>query len=119
MIEGRRAGGKHAMGARVIVLRDWRCLDPIDEPSPMSVPRKRDLLRRGAEKWQPLRLLLSPPMIVFFTALFAGLLLTALVMWVSVVGFSLAALLVFHVARKYVWPHAKAAFGGRSAKPIA
>jgi|SRR5262249_11761354 len=118
MIEGRIPAGKPARGARVIVLRDWRCLEPMDEPSAMSAVRKRDVPRRSAERWQPLRLLLSPPMIVIFSAIFAGLLLTALIMWVSVIGFSLAALLIFHIARKYLWPHARAAFG-RTPKPAA
>jgi hypothetical protein len=119
MIEARRPVSKHATGARVVVLRDWRCLEPMDEPSPTSAVRKRDLSRRNAEKWQPLRLLLSPPMIVIFSAVFAGLLLTALIMWVSVIAFSLAAVVIFHVARTYLWPRAKSWFGSDAAKPIA
>jgi hypothetical protein len=94
------------------VLRDWRCLEPMDEPSPTSVPRKREALRRNAAKWQPLQFLLSPPAIVVLSAIFAGLLLTAVIMWVSVIGFALAAAVVFHLVRKYVWPRLRSTLGG-------
>ena len=111
MIQARMSHGRNQAAERVVVLRDWRCLEPMDEPSPNSVPRKRDALRRNAAKWQPLQILLSPAAIVILSAIFAGLLLTAVIMWISVVGFVLAAAVVFHLGRKYVWPRWKATFG--------
>jgi hypothetical protein len=118
MIQTRMPPSKPQAGERVVALRDWRCLEPMDEPSPKSTLRKRGLLRKAA-KLQPLRLLLSPPMIVILSAIFAALVLTAFFMWVSVVGFALAGLLIFHVVRKYLWPRIKSAFGGGADKAIA
>jgi hypothetical protein len=115
MMQARMSQGRSQVAERVVVLRDWRCLEPMDEPSPNSVPRKRDALRRNAARWQPLQILLSPPAIVVLSAIFAGLLLTAVIMWVSVIGFALAAAVVFHLGRKYVWPRVKATFGGARA----
>jgi hypothetical protein len=115
MMQARMPHGRNQAAERVVVLRDWRCLEPMDEPSATSVPRKRDALRRKAAKWQPLQILLSPPAIVILSAIFAGLLLTAVIMWVSVIGFALAAAVAFHLGRKYVWPRVKATFGARAA----
>jgi hypothetical protein len=115
MMQAQMLHSRNQAAERVVVLRDWRCLEPMDEPSPNSVPRKRDALRRNAAKWQPHRILLSPPAIVILSAIFAGLLLTAVIMWVSVIGFVLAAAVFFHLGRKYIWPRMKATFGTRTA----
>src|SRR5262245_5494139 len=119
MIQARMSHNRHQAAERVVVLRDWRCLEPMDEPSPTSVPRKRAAMQRNAAKPQALQFLLSPPAIVIVSAIFAGLLLTAVVMWVSVIGFVLAAAVVFHVVRKYVWPSVKPTFGGDTDKAAA
>jgi hypothetical protein len=111
MVQARMSHSRHQVAERVVVLRDWRCLEPMDEPSPTSVPRKREALRRNAAKWQPLQFLLSPPAIVVVSAIFAALLLTAVIMWVSVTGFALAAAVVFHLLRTYVWPRLKSNVG--------
>jgi hypothetical protein len=112
MVQARMSHSRHQVAERVVLLRDWRCLEPMDEPSATSVPRKREALRRNAAKLQPLQLLVSPPAIVILLAIFAGLLLTALIMWVSVIGFALAAAVVFHLVRKHVWPRINSTFGG-------